>query len=162
VGDMGANPGPGKRYARKFGRFMVAYQGAARLDGVEAARLAGYKSPAKAFAQLRRTRRAELEEAELAFRERLTMDWPEVAEGIAAVARAEKHKDRLKALELLARIHGKLDPKLSIQFDRRTLETHIADVIAQLGQQVATDPQLAVGPALPKALPEPADSSGDS
>ena len=146
----------------KFRAFLAAYVGEAKLNGVEAARMAGYANPSKAFVQLRKRRAAEIAEAELAFRDQLQMGWAEVAEGIAAVARDAMHKDRLKALELLAKIHGKLDPKLSIQFDRATLEKHIADVIAQLSSQVATDAPLAIEAAPPPALPEAASTDDSS
>lgn len=147
----------GGKVSSKWRAFVAAFEGEAKLDGVEACRIAGYSNPRRAWWQLRQRRRLDLEEIEKRFRERLTMDWPEVESGIAAVARNESHKDRLKALELLAKIHGKLDPKLSIQFDRTTLENHIADIIAQLGEQSASSkpPQVAAGaaPSKPQLLP---------
>lgn len=152
----GSGPGPvtarGGKVSSKWRQFVAAFEGEAKLDGVEACRIAGYSNPSRAWWQLRQRRRVDLEEIEKRFRERLTMDWPEVEAGIAAVARNLSHKDRLKALELLAKIHGKLDPKLSIQFDRTTLEKHITEIIAQLGEQVAAEQpkQVAAGTAIPK------------
>jgi len=83
------------------------------------------------------------------------MDWQEVQEGIADVARTKGHKDRLKALELYAKIHGKLDPKLSISLDRTTIEQHLQELM----EQMAIQQQRAAGAALvttpPKQLQEP-------
>jgi hypothetical protein len=70
------------------------------------------------------------------------MSWPEVEEGIAELARTRGHRDRLKALELLAKLHGKLDPKLSVTVDRTTIEEHLSELLQQMAlnkQELAID-----------------------
>jgi hypothetical protein len=76
------------------------------------------------------------------------MDWGEVQEGIAAVARDARHKDRLKALELQAKIYGKLDPKIAISLDRTTIEQHLVELLQNMAAS-----KLAAGDALPKLPP---------
>jgi len=129
-------------------RFFAYFGAEAELDGTKAARLAGYSWPEKTEARLRKAWPEEFEKAEVAFKERLVVSWSEAQELLAAVARNPKHKDQLKAVELVAKLHGKLDPKLSIALDRKTIDEHLQELLQQMAQN-----KLATGDALPQ-LPQ--------
>jgi len=69
----------------------------------------------------------------------MVMQPREVDERLAAVARDPKHKDHVKALELLARMHGKLDTKLLVGgIDRSALNKELDAMLEMLkGQRAA-------------------------
>lgn len=125
----------------KFERFLAFYGGECALDGLEAAKKAGYANPSRAFSTLKKTRREALQEVELEVRAAAKVDWEETQEIIAEVARAKAHKDRLKAAELLARIHGKLDTKLNISFDRKTIEAHLQELLSDMARNRLAEAQ---------------------
>jgi len=74
----------------------------------------------------------------VAFRSERMLGPDEVNEIIAEIARDSQHKDRLRAVELAARINGQLSDKVLLSIDRKQL---VADLEAEL-----------IRPALPPAL----------
>jgi hypothetical protein len=130
-------------------RFFAFYGGESALDGTDAARRAGYAWPEKAVARLRETWPEEFERVEDGFRDRLKVGWDEAQEIVAAIARDPKHKDRIKAVELIAKLHGKLDPKIHVAVDRTTVEQHLQDLLQQMARnKLAAEDTL---PLLPPA-----------
>lgn len=127
------NPdGTPKKWNKKLRAFFEAYAGDARMNATEAARMAGYRAAqqtgyriGKAFPEL-------IQKYESKFRDSLTMGAKEVDERLAAIARDPKHKDHFKALEALARIHGRFNDKLNLTVDRATLNRQIDDLVASM------------------------------
>lgn len=109
------------------------------LTGAEAARQAGYKWPAKQASKLKSAWPDLWEKAEQSARESLVMGGREVDERLAAIARDPQHRDHYKALELLARIHGKLNDKFTVEVNRAELNKQLDALIATMVQHRAID-----------------------
>jgi hypothetical protein len=135
----------------RFKAFLAAYGGEAALNGTKACRMAGYSEPERAFQRLKRTQGKAIEEVEVKFREDLKVGWEEAQELLAAVARNPRHKDQLKAIELVAKLHGKLDPKLDVRVTRSDVEQRLAELLSQMALNQG---QVAPGAAVPQ-LPQP-------
>jgi hypothetical protein len=120
--------------------FFANLAGPCALDGTKAAAMAGYRHPQKAASRLKAKWPDLVQHAEDTYRERMVMSAREVDERLAAVARDPKHKDHVKALELLARMHGKLETKLLVGgIDRSTLNKEIDALLDTLKSQRAVE-----------------------
>jgi hypothetical protein len=86
----------------------------------------------------------------------MVMSSREVDERLAAVARDPTHKDHVKALELLARMHGKLETKLLVgSIDRPTLNKQLDTMLESLTAQRAVETkQLPAAKPLPERITE--------
>jgi hypothetical protein len=132
----------GQRLTAKVKSFLAAYEGPCALDGTKAARQAGYRWPDKAASRLKAKWPELIAKAEDAFRAKMVMSAREVDERLAAVARDPKHKDHVKALELLARMHGKLETKLLVGgIDRNALNKELDAMLDMLKEQRAAEMQ---------------------
>jgi len=60
------------------------------------------------------------------------MEADEVPNHLSEIARDFDHKDRVRALELLAKAHGMLSERLNINLDRKKLVQDLNDVLDQL------------------------------
>jgi hypothetical protein len=151
-----------KRMTAKAKALLAAYGGEARLNLTEAARIAGYSSPATQGWSLRRKWPEEFARVEDEFRRRLAISDEELDEIISSLARNPKHKDHFKAVELVCRLKGKLSEKVHITLDRPTLNRQLDELVAlMVSSRAATVEvnQIAAGDALPPtALPKPADN----
>jgi phage terminase small subunit len=117
--------------------FLDNYMGVAKLNATEAARLAGYAHPRSAAPILKRrfAKLIEQKELELAAKAKLSV---EEAESILAdIARTEGHKDRLKAVELVLKVNGKLSEKLNINLDKPELLKELEQAFKSLQQESA-------------------------
>lgn len=134
-----------KQVSRKQLLWIELYFGAAQMNATEAARLAKYKFPAVDGPRLKRQFEGVLS---IIFNEQSALrraEAEEVIEGISDIARqGQSESNRLKAWELLAKIHGLFNDKLSISVDRRTLVKQIEDII-QANRQ-ALPPKLLAKP----------------
>jgi phage terminase small subunit len=101
--------------------FLENYMGVAKLNATEAARLAGYAHPRSAAPILKRRLRQAIEEKELALAAKAKLSVEEAESILADIARTEGHKDRLKAVELVLKVNGKLSEKLNINLDKPEL-----------------------------------------
>lgn len=128
------------KWNSKLRAFFDAYAGDARMNATEAARLAGYGSPQQTGHKIRSTFPDLIQKAESKFRESLTMGAKEVDERLAAIARDPQHKDHFKALEALARIHGRFNDKLNLTVDRATLNKQIDDLVASMTAARVSNP----------------------
>ena len=82
----------------------------------------------------------------------------ELLEHLAEIVRDKDHKDRMKAIETNAKIHGMLSEKLILDFDRNSLMKQIDKRL----MQIATARALEVGdvvPALPAVTAQESDDS---
>ena len=128
-----------RRLTGKIKAFLAAYEGPCGLDGTKAAAHAGYRHPSKAASRIKAAWPELVGEAEERYRAMMVMQPREIDERLAAVAREPTHKDHVKALELLARMHGKLDTKLLVGgIDRSALNKELDSMLEMLkGQRAA-------------------------
>jgi len=118
---------------------MAAYVGDAKLNLLEACRMAGYKDAASAAMKARRLWSDVIEQAEVEFRAGLSMQAEEAMESMAAIARDPKHKDRYNAIKTMLTIHGKLDPTLNVNLKRADLDKALDELIVQLAETKAAE-----------------------
>lgn len=116
----------------KVRAFLAAYGGVAQLNGTEAARLAGYANPMQAAHHLRRVWAKEVEEEERRVADSFRMSDEELDRCITEVARNPESRDRLRALELIARMKGRLNDKLKIEVDRKGMLKEIEQILSSL------------------------------
>ncbi len=110
--------------------WIETYFGAGQMNATEAARLCKYKFPAVEGPSLKRKFENVLS---IIFNEQSALrraETEEVLEGISKIAReGTSESNRLKAWELLAKVHGLFNDRLSISVDRRTLMKQIEDIM---------------------------------
>lgn len=124
---------PGVKITPRAKRFIAAYFGPANRVGVEAARIAGYSSPNVRASQLRRRFSEVIEYVELQFLESRCLSARQVREKISEIANnGVQESNRLKALELLARIQGQLSDKLDLNINRNQLIKDIDAVVTKV------------------------------
>jgi len=129
----------GRRMTPRVKAFLDAYGGVAQLNATEAARLAGFKHPAQA-GHLIRKRWAELvAEEEQKVAEKFRISDEELDRHLSEIARNSEHRDRLRALELIARMKGRLNDKLKIEVDRKGMLKEIEQILSSL-QPTSGDP----------------------
>jgi hypothetical protein len=133
---MGA--GVQKRLTPKIRAYFEILGKEAALNATAAASKVGYKHPSKAGHRINKAWPELYEKAKKGYLDSLVMSAREVDERLAAVARDPKHKDHVKALELLARMHGKLETKLLVGgIDRSTLNKELDAMLEALKEQRA-------------------------
>ena len=100
----------------------------------ESARLAGYKQPHVVGSKLKRKLKAHIESAEVKKELEKVMPPHEALEILGKIARGEepKHREQLKAIELVLRSHGVLSDKIQVTLDRKALMAQVADYIRRL------------------------------
>jgi hypothetical protein len=130
------------RITKKLALMLEAYKGEAKLNVTEAARLAGYGCPKAVGARIRRQHRELFDRAEVEMKEALVMGGRELDERITNLARNEDHKDHYKALELLAKIHGKLSEKVDITIKKGSLDTSLDSLLLVMLQARAKQQSL--------------------
>jgi hypothetical protein len=122
--------------------FVETYLGLAAGNGTEAARLAGYRGSEATLAQVahENLRKPEIA-AELQRRvEKTAMPADEVLAELSRVARMDARipgaaAPKVRALEILAKIHGLTSERLQISMDRGQLERSLDELIEQLMRQ---------------------------
>ncbi len=113
------------------------YFGPANLNGTEAARLAKFKNPERVSSLLSRELAPVIDAMLLERSELLRLDNNKILEGIGDIAKhGESETNRLKAFELLAKIHGMMNDKLSINLDRRSLLKQLELLLPGVGNQI--------------------------
>jgi len=142
------------KYARvvpsRVKKFFVAYASETALDPTKAARLIGYAHPNTQGPRLIKKFPDVAEACAEAWREACGVKPDELLMHLAEVIRDKDHKDRMKAIELNAKVHGMLTERTIFELDRTKLLTQIDQRIAQLLQARALD----TGQELPPLLPE--------
>lgn len=111
---------------------LDAYEKVTNGDEQEAARIAGYKWPEKVAYAIKKRYWKAFEDADDRRVNAAIMSSRELEERIVMLARNPAHRDHFKALELLAKIHGKLDPKVTVQLERGSLATQIDDLLVSM------------------------------
>jgi hypothetical protein len=124
-------------------KLREAYLGEARGDHGVACRLAGYKltpgtSPAHAWNVLKRRNPGWIAALELELQTSMTMRGKEIDERLTALARDPSHRDHYKALELLAKMSGKLKDQV-IVVSRDQLNRELDSLIGVLKSQRETE-----------------------
>jgi len=128
----------GSRLTPKVKAYFEVLATSAKLNGAAAAAHVGYKHPGQTAGRLKQKWPHLYQQAEDRWKNRLLMDAKEVDERLAAVARDPKHKDHFNALKTLAQMHGKLDNKLVMQFDRAALNQQLDEMLSSMAQAKAT------------------------
>lgn len=128
-----------RRLTAKVKAFLAAYEGEAKLNATQAARLAyggkregNLSAPAMIARDIRRRFPDLMEAAEERFREKFTMGDEELDQHLSEISRDKQHKDRLRALELIARMKGRLNDKLKVEIDRKTMLKEIEALLQVL------------------------------
>lgn len=115
--------------------FINNYCGKARFNSVAAAKLAGYASPEVSGPRLKRKYSKQLDKRFEELAKEAQMGAQEVLQELTTIARSKERKDlqaRLRALELLAKIHGLSSEKVSIKVDRATVLSELDAALEQL------------------------------
>lgn len=134
-------------------RFIDAYLTSARYNATEAARQAGYGSPQTLGGRLLKKLKYLIEEQELRLRESALVSPKQVMEGLSEIAQNAENRasDRTKAYEILARIHGMLQDKVSIDGDLTLVRRELGTVLAQVVEAsiVEDSDKLSAGDSIP-------------
>lgn len=133
-----------KKITPKRQAWLDAYFGAAMFDATQAARIAGFSNPMVEGWRLKKRLADEIElrEAELAAVSQMSPK--EVMERLTTVAREIKHKDHVKALELIAKIHGQLSEKIVVNTDKKSLMSELDKTLAALKTHQGPVPDISV------------------
>jgi phage terminase small subunit len=110
---------------RRREAFLDAYFGIAKLNATEAARIAGFRHPRVAGTWQVNQLREVIDSRMVELRNARIMSADEVLEHLASIGRDVQHKDRVKALELMARINGLVSDKLSVSIDHRQIKADL-------------------------------------
>jgi hypothetical protein len=140
---------------KRLKAFWVAYGTEARRNATAAARIAGYAHPNVQGAKLKARWPKVLEIVNRQYLESVGVKPDELVSHLAEIIRDPDHKDRMRAIEVNAKMHGMLSEKLSIELDRQSLMRQIDDRIERLTTLRAIE----VG--LPKALPASSEQESD-
>lgn len=122
---------PKSRLTKRRLLFITHYFGEALGNATEAARLAGFRHPRIIGPRLRSELSQVIQEQEHKLQDQKLMDPREVAEKLTELAR-NHGPSQIKALELLARIHGMLSEKLDITVDRKSLQDKVIGEVTRL------------------------------
>lgn len=119
--------------------FIEAYVGRARGNATEAARIAGYRGDEGTLAQVghENLRKPEIRAAMEARVQRSAMEADEVLSELSKIARMDATSSsalssKVRALEILAKIHGMMSDKLNVNLDRASLNRELDTLIEQL------------------------------
>lgn len=113
---------PGIKITPRNKHFIAAYFGPANRVATAAAELAGFSTPRSAGSQLKKRLAEVIEHIELALAEKDYATAREVLKGVTEIARnGVQESNRLKAWDLLARIHGMLSDKVDVNISRTSL-----------------------------------------
>ena len=120
------------RLTPRRAKFIELYFGDCMLNATEAARQAGFAHPRVAGSQLVRILAPILAAKEDEQKSRLEATGRELRETLTSISRDPDHKDRLKAIELLARINGMLSDRVNVTVERKEAEAALVAAIEQL------------------------------
>ena len=94
--------------------------------------MVGYQHPRVLAVKLSQKHPQLVAEAELEALKGLKVSAEEAEQGLASIARDPTHRDRIKALEMFLRMHGKLADKLNVVVDRSELNKQLDELIQSL------------------------------
>jgi hypothetical protein len=134
-------------------KFFTVYATESALDATKAARVVGYKHPATMGHRLRSKFPDVAEACEISWKEQCGIKPDELIQHLASIVRDPDHKDRMKAIELNAKIHGMLSEKIIHEFDKNTLLKQIDERLLQIKEQRA----LEAGVDLTVSVEDPTD-----
>lgn len=123
------------------------------MNASEAARMAGYMQPRTMGMRLYRRLREHIDSELLTLRDRLIMNPDEVMQGITEVARDSHSRDRLNALITLAKIHGLLSERVTLNLDPKQLKAELLGALQDLALQYRQPPTPSI-----VSLPLPGES----
>lgn len=119
--------------------FVEAYLGQAGGNATEAAKIAGYRGDEGTLAQVgyENLRKPEIRAAVEARVQRSAMETDEVLNELSKIARMDVSgssalSSKVRALEILAKIHGMMSDKLNLNLDRATLNRELDSLIEGL------------------------------
>lgn len=110
-----------RKLTPKRQRFVELYIGECGYNATRAAEMAGFGSPRAAGSRLCKELAYLIDEHKLRQASYSQMAAKEVIEKLTDVARDSEHKDHVRALELLAKIHGLMSEKIDLKVDRKAL-----------------------------------------
>jgi hypothetical protein len=119
--------------------FFDALFGQAKLQTKVAAEMAGFTDLRQGYNVINRYRpyyESRLDE----FRATMQMSPDEVVEVLTEIAKDKGHKDRVRATELLGKIHGLFNEKITVRLDRTELTRSIDGVLTLIGQAAPNAP----------------------
>ena len=134
-------------------RFLLHLESDALLDPISAARLAGYTRPQQSSTHLVRTWADKIAEVEDRLRKRARLSAEDVVNRLSIVGDNIEHKDHVRALETLARIHGLLTDKVSIQVSRGDISSQLGHALNRLERAETPGPS-----AIPLAIGDGSES----
>lgn len=123
--------------------FVDALFGPAKGNRTEAARIAGYSHPGVAGSRLYKQLSKSIQAQELTILDSARVEPWQIEQWLKRIAEntEERTQDRIKAMELLARMMGMLSEKMLITLDRQALQGAIQDQLSKLRESQVIDVQ---------------------
>lgn len=115
-----------RRLTARIKRAFLYYEGECLLDLISAARKAGYTNPYRSAQMLQSIWGDKLAEIEDRVKSSVVLTSKDVLGRLSVVAQDVRHKDHVRALEILARVHGLLSDKMDVRVDLSTLTQQLA------------------------------------
>lgn len=133
---MSAIP-PNPAYSKlkpKARKFIDCYLTSAAWNATEAARQAGYKSPESLGPRLSKKYRSIIETQADLLQQSSLVSPKKVMEGLSEIAldKGNRASDRTKAYEILARIHGMLSEKMTVDIESSSLRRELGGLAQSL------------------------------
>jgi hypothetical protein len=128
-----------RRLTPKVKAFFDAYGGVAKLNATAAARVAfagGADKANRVAADMKRRWPDLFEKVEEEYRSKIRMSDDELDQHLSEISRDTEHKDRLRALELIARMKGRLNDKLRVEVDRRGMLKEVEELLKLIPQSI--------------------------
>lgn len=122
-----------KRLTKRRLRFVQVFWTEAEGSPSKAAAIAGFACPESVGSRMAKSLSKELEEKRIEVLESAQVSPKECLTMLGDIARTASHKDRLRAIELLLKVHGLLSDKLQVTVDRKSLIQELDRQITRLG-----------------------------
>lgn len=122
-----------QRISKVDNRFLDAYFGEAGRNAAQAGRIVGLSTPEKAGPRVANRLRKVIESRELELSEKAKLSSAQVVEELCKVALdTDNPAQRVRALEVLAKIHGMTDSKVNVTVDRKLVSADLDSALAKL------------------------------
>ena len=133
-----------ERLSLKAKRFLDYYYGPEGSgNGRRSAELAGYGSPENASRKLKRSLAKRMAEIEAKLAEKAQLSAEQIVQELCKVAKDDKNPaQKVRALEILSKIHGLHSDKVNVTVNREALSQDLDKALATLAKLASNEPSL--------------------
>lgn len=123
---------PQRKMSRRIKKLFNAYLGEAAGNGAKAAEIAGYSLPARSAHRLLKEHKEVLKDLEDKWNKESTLQSSRIDLLLSeiAVSKEEQSRDRIRAMEILAKLQGRLNEK--VQLDKTQLVKDLDTAVEKL------------------------------